>query len=119
MNTYRIIDEIKQISMEKLGAYCHVTVAREETNPELPILTKLSREDYIKTWGSFESDLFEFKMKTFNVKRKEFCYGGMWTAHLNLGTGVLKQCYCGAKIQNIFKEIDKPIPWEAIGNNCA
>lgn len=113
------IDEIQKISKERLGAYCHVTVAREETNPDLPILTSLSREEYVKTWESFDSNLFDFKMKTFNVKRKEFCYAGQWTAHLNLGTGILKQCYCGAVIQNLFEDINKPIRWEAIGNNCA
>lgn len=112
------IEEIQQICKERVGAYCHVTVAREETNPELPILTKLSRDEYLKTWGSFESDLFEFKMQTFNVKRKEFCYAGEWTAHLNLGTGVLKQCYCGAVIQNIFEDTEKPIKWEPLGCNC-
>ena len=57
-------------------------------------------------------------MSTFNVKRTEFCYGGVWTAHLNLGSGILKQCYCGAVIQNIFKDVKSPIKWAAIGNNC-
>lgn len=72
----------------------------------------------MKTWGSFDSDLFKFKMSTFNVKRKEFCYAGYWTATLNLDTGVLRQCYCGKYIQNIFKDLDKPIQWQAIGCHC-
>jgi len=113
------IDEIKKVSKERVGAYCHITVARDETNPALPILTELPREEYLNTWGSFDSDLFKFKMQTFNVKRREFCYAGEWTAHLNLGTGILKQCYCGAVIQNIFEDPFKPIRWEALGNNCA
>jgi len=113
------IEEIQQVSKERVGAYCHVTVAREETNPELPILTKLTREEYLDTWGAFDSNLFKFKMQTFDVKRHEFCYAGEWTAHLSLGTGILKQCYCGAVIQNIFEDPCKPICWEALGNNCA
>lgn len=113
------INEIKKISMERVGALCHVTVARKETDPKLPILTKLSREDYIKTWSAFDSDMFKFKMQTFNVKRKEFCCGGLWTAHLNLGTGVLRQCYCGAVIQNLFEDVNAPIQWAPIGNYCA
>lgn len=113
------IEEIQQVCKERVGAPCHVTVAREETNPELPILTKLSRAEYLKTWESFDSDLFNFKMQTFNVKRKEFCYAGEWTVHLNLGTGILKQCYCGAVIQNIFEEPEKPIKWQALGCNCS
>lgn len=116
--TIPYIDDIKKMCMEQVGALCHITVARKETDPELPILTDLSREDYIKTWGSFDSDLFKFKMSTFNVKRKEFCYAGYWTATLNLGTGILRQCYCGKYIQNIFKDIDKPIKWQAIGTHC-
>ena len=53
-----------------------------------------------------------------NVKRKEFCYAGYWTAMLNLDTGILRQCYCGKYIQNVFKGIDKPIKWQAIGEHC-
>lgn len=113
------IKEIQRVCKERVGAYCHVTVARDENDPELPILTSLSRDKYLKTWESFDSDLFKFKMQTFNVKRKEFCYAGEWTAHLNLGTGILKQCYCGAFIQNIFEDVSRPIKWEPIGCNCA
>lgn len=112
------IDEIKRISIERLGAPCHVTVARKETDPDLPILTELSRDDYLKIWGEFDSDLFKFKMQTFNVKRKEFCYAGDWVSYLNLGTGILKQCYCGRALQNIFDDPESPIQWEAIGANC-
>lgn len=116
--TIPFIPEIKEMCMKEVGAYCHITVARKETDPELPILTNLSREKYIETWGSFDSALFKFKMSTFNVKRKEFCYAGLWTATLNLGTGILRQCYCGKYIQNIFKDIDKPIKWQPIGSYC-
>ena len=112
------IDEIKRISVERLGAPCHITVARKETDPDLPILTELSREDYLKTWGEFDSELFKFKMQTFNVKRNEFCYAGDWVSYLNLGTGILKQCYCGTALQNIFDDPEAPIQWEAIGANC-
>ena len=57
-------------------------------------------------------------MQTFNVKRKEFCYAGDWVSYLNLGTGILKQCYCGTVLQNIFQDPEAPIKWEAIGTNC-
>ena len=116
--TIPYINDIKEMCMKEVGAYCHITVARKETDAKLPILTDLSRDEYQKVWGSFNSDLFKFKMSTFNVKRKEFCYAGQWTATLNLGTGILRQCYCGKFIQNIFKDIDKPIKWQAIGNHC-
>lgn len=112
------IEEIKSVCLEKMGALCHVTVARKETDPELPILTKLKKEEYCNIWGQFKSELFSFKMETFNVKRKEFCYAGEWTSYLNIGTGVLKQCYCGAVLQNIFNDPEEPIKWKPIGANC-
>ena len=116
--TIQYIDEIKEMCMKEVKALCHITVARKETDKDLPILTKYSREEYYKIWDTFDSDLFRLKMSTFNVKRKEFCYAGYWTATLNLGTGILRQCYCGKIIQNIFKDIDKPINWQAIGTHC-
>jgi len=115
--TIPYIDEIKAICTEKVNAFPHITVARK-MDSDLSILTNLSREEYKKTWGTFKSNLFDFKMTTFNVKRKEFCYAGQWTATLNLGTGILRRCYCGGVIQNIFKNVNKPIKWEAIGSNC-
>lgn len=112
------IDDIKEMCVREAGAYCHITVARDETDSSLPILTKLDRDEYYKTWNTFDSELFRFKMSTFYVKRKEFCYAGEWSATLNLGTGILRQCYCGKIIQNIFEDIDKPIKWQAIGKYC-
>ena len=112
------IDDIKQMCIQKVGALPHVTVARNERDKNLPILTGLSRDEYEKTWGTFESDLFHFKLSTFYKKRAEFCYAGSWSATLNLGTGLLRQCYCGKVIQNIFENVDRPIKWQPIGSNC-
>jgi len=117
--TIQYIPEIKEMCLKEVKALCHITVARKETDKNLPILTEYSEEEYYKIWDSFDSELFRFKMSTFNVKRNEFCYAGLWTATLNLGTGVLRQCYCGKIIQNIFKDVDKPINWQPIGNYCA
>ncbi len=109
------IDEIKQVCLDNVGAVCHVTVARDASKTAIPILTDLSKEEYIKTWGSFDSDMFRFKMSTFGVKRKEFCYAGDWTGYLNLVTGILKPCYYTYGGQNIFEYINKPIKFEAMG----
>ena len=35
-------------------------------------------------WKEFDSPLFEYKLSTFNVKRKEFCYAGAWMFTMNL-----------------------------------
>ncbi|MGL4393725.1 MAG: radical SAM protein [Brevinema sp.] len=112
------IEDIKKISMEKIGALPHITVARDHTREGLPILTKLSKEEYEKTWSVFDSKLFDYKLSVFNVRRKEFCYAGDWSLSLNIDSGELMSCYVGYKVCNIYDDISKPIPFEAIGCNC-
>lgn len=109
------IDDIKRISLEEVGALCHVTVARNDRVSEMPILTKLTRKDYKKIWSAFNSELFDFKLSVFGEKRTEFCYAGDWSACLDLGTGEMRQCYCSASVQNIFENVDVPIIFRAIG----
>ena len=87
------IDEIKEVCLKNLGALCHITVARDRTKPGIPILTSLSREEYIKVWGQFDSPLFDFKMRIFGEPRKEFCYNGLWGGRINLKNGSFSQCY--------------------------
>ena len=87
------IDEIKEVCLKNLGALCHISVAREESKPGIPILSALSREEYIKVWGQFDSPLFDFKMRIFGEPRKEFCYNGLWGGCINLATGSISQCY--------------------------
>lgn len=110
------IDEIKQKCQEYLGVNCHVTIGRDDTDPAIPIKTNLSREDYQKTWGDeFDSEMFRFKLSTYNQKREEFCYAGAWSGYLNIGTGQFTQCYASNYYQNIFKDLSKPVKFLAIG----
>ncbi|MDR0443436.1 MAG: radical SAM protein [Treponema sp.] len=115
------IDDIKKVCLENVGALCHVTVARDNTKPyELPIMTKLSREEYEKTWGDdFDTPMNHFKMQTFNVKRNEFCYAGAWSGYINIGSGSMTQCYASYYSQNIFEKIEKPIEFLPVGHNCS
>ena len=112
------IPKIMEICQKNVGANCHITVARRDDVPGVPILTNLSKKEYYDTWKIFDSKMFEYKMSTFNIKRKEFCYAGDWSILLNLGTGDAAQCYKSYYHQNIFKDISKPIKFEAIGCNC-
>jgi hypothetical protein len=112
------IEEIKIFCIKNFGAECHVTVARDNAKMELPILTDLSREDYHKTWASFNSALFEYKLSVFNAKQDKYCHGGELTSSLDLMTGDLKQCYSGDFIQNIYKNAKELIQWKAIGEQC-
>lgn len=112
------IDEIKKVCIENFGALCHLTVGRDDKSSDKHILTKLSFEEYRKIWGDFESDLFEFKLSTFEVQRKEFCYAGDWSLVVDLPSGETRKCYQTQKTFNIYEDINKPIDFEAVGNNC-
>lgn len=108
------IDELKSFSVKHFGALPHLTIARDDRTGH-DFLTKLSRQEYIDTWSSFDSNFWQFKMETFNVKREEYCYAGAWMLILNLETGTARQCYYSHYEQNIFDDLTKPIRWRPIG----
>jgi organic radical activating enzyme len=112
------IDDAISLCNKKVGAICHVTVARNERNPSLGILTEHSKDTYEEIWKKFQSDLFKFKMQVFGERRREFCYAGLWSGVLNLVTGEFKRCYRGDVLQNIFCDIDQPIRFSPIGKHC-
>lgn len=111
------IEEIKEICQERLGALCHVTVTRDEREAEYPLLTKLPREKFVETWKSFDSELFRFKESVFGVKRKEFCYAGLWSFNLNMANGDVMQCYKGKYLGNLYNS-EAPLQFCPVGNHC-
>lgn len=113
------IDELKQRCIDELGAAPHVTVARDETKGGIPILTDMSIEEYKKTWGVFESAMFEFKMSVWGKKVTNFCYAGCWGYFLEMKTGTLRQCcFTIQKQKDIFADVTKPIKKMPIGSHC-
>ena len=108
------IDEIKEFSLKNFGALPHITVARNENTKDREILTKLSKEEYGKVWSQFNSEMFNFKLSIFLVKRKEYCMAGKWSYFLDIGWGNLKQCYSYFEEKNIFED-NEPINLRAIG----
>lgn len=115
------IEEIRQLAIQEVGAPCHITIARDDVSPlkDKPILTKMSHEEFYRTWDVFNSEMFTFKRTIFGQKRKEFCYAGDWSFVLNLGTGFMQQCYCSFKTQQIFEDPEKPISFIPIGKQCS
>lgn len=112
------IEEIKALCKKEVGAYPQVAVTRDESVRPMKILTSLTNEQYYKYGELFHSNLFDFTYNNFNVKRHEFCYAGDWAGVLNLQTGWLSKCYANEEGQNIFKDLDEPIQFEAVGKNC-
>lgn len=110
----KYIDDIKNICMENLGAWCHVTMARDDRKKEIPVLSTHSKEEYVKIWSQFDSGMIEFKSKVFQQKRKEFCYAGDWSIYVNLFTGDIQKCYSSPIYGNLY-DFSKKIPFRAIG----
>lgn len=112
------IEEIKALSMEKLGAWPQVALTRNEQQEPFGIYTEGTEAEYMANAARFRSPLFDFTAKNFRVKRKEFCFAGDWSGTLNLQTGVLTKCYSEEEGIPIFDDPDAPIPFAAIGRGC-
>lgn len=109
-------DKIKQMCLDQVGALPHVTNARQTTNNDLKLLTKMSVAEYKKFWSDFDSDMFDVKIDSYYNKPDCFCYAGDWSVYLNAGTGIMHQCHFGEILSDdIFEDIDKPIPFKPIG----
>ena len=114
------LDEIERICIEKVGAKPQIAATRKEEKglQKIELYTNYTEEDYIEFGRKFESPLFQFTMKNFNVKRKEFCYAGDWSGILDLSTGIMRRCYNSYIYQDIFKNPKEKIRFMAIGNCC-
>ncbi|MDX9802316.1 MAG: radical SAM protein [Spirochaetia bacterium] len=112
------IDEIKEICNENFGALCHLTIPRDDSLPNKPIMSSMTKEQFISTWETFNSEQFEFKAKIFNEKRNEFCYAGLLSLYVFLDTGDFRQCYRTPLAGNIYRNIDQPLKLEPVGNHC-
>lgn len=114
------LDEIKEVCKKEIGAYPQIAATREEETGlrKIKLLTEHTAEEYYQLGSSFQSPLFDFTMKNFNVKRKEFCYAGDWTGQIDLATGIYRRCYCSYLRQDIFADPSEPIKFLAVGNGC-
>lgn len=112
-------EEIKRLCVEKAGAVCHVTVPRNDTTREHKILSKYTIEELVDKWKDFDSELLTFKKSIWEKPRCEYCYAGDWFFTVDLRTGSTAQCYEGNSLRfNIYENIDKKIPFKAVGNKC-
>lgn len=114
-----IIDEIKEFCEREFDFLPQLAATRnEDDGVNIKLYTKYTKDEYYNIGKEFKSPLFEYTMKNFMKKRKEFCYAGDWSFLLNLETGEMKKCYASRKSVNIFENPDKKINFSAIGANC-
>ena len=83
------LQEIEDICIERVGAKPQVAATRKEEKAlqKIELLTEHTEAEYQKYGDEFDSPLFRFTMRNFNVKRKEFCYAGDWAGNLDLSNG--------------------------------
>lgn len=116
------LDTIKKDCIEHIGAMPQVAATRDEISEkrhnEVTLYTEHTREEYVTAGQVMDSPLFDYTMKNFMVKRKEFCYAGRLSYVLNLSTGILKPCYCSFNYQNIYHDLSKPIKLYPVGHYC-
>ena len=108
------IDEIIDYSEKNFGAKPHLTVPRDDTNYNRPLITNYSINEYKKIWSVFDSPMLEFKLSNIGVKRDNGCLNGLLGCHINYQTGDAFKCYGHEYIGNIYQEIDKSLSWEKI-----
>lgn len=109
------IDEIKEFSMKNFGALPHITIARDDRTQGIEILSKLPKDEYYKIWGQFDSTMFNYKKTIFGKRQEEFCYAGIWSANIDLSTGIAKGCYCGRSLGDVFANPESDFPTFPVG----
>ncbi|WP_174255819.1 radical SAM protein [Clostridium butyricum] len=114
------LNEMEKICIEKIGARPQIAATRKESSglDKIELLTRYSKNQYVEFGEKFKSPLFNFTMKNFNIKRREFCYAGDWSAILDLSTGIMRRCYSSYIYQDIFKNPHEKIRFIAMGNCC-
>lgn len=107
--------EILEVCDKYLGSPCQLTIARDDMKKGIPVMSQRNLKSYCDFWSDFDSGMMKFKKSVFGVKRKEFCYAGMYSANIRLSNGDISKCYSSPIVGNIFENLDKPINFEAIG----
>lgn len=115
------IEEVKEYSLREFGALPHVLGGREETvKGKYPKYeTKLDDNEFHNIWGAFQSPLFNFQDTEYlTPHNNDFCYAGVFTGTFDMSTGDFSACPGNRKVTNFFDDIDSPIQFLPVGNNC-
>ena len=118
------IPKIMRVFKEEMnGALPHISVARDTTSAELKLLSKMSKEDYRKTWSVFDSKKFDYKIEEFLKPHKEYCFAGNLSFSLDLATGNCRMCDGAPNpnlmdFYNLYDNCSELVPFVEIGNKC-
>lgn len=112
-----LLEEIKEFSMKHFGAWPHITIARDDTQKDIPIYTQLSSDKYFEIWSQFNSKQFEVKWNYFG-KFIDNCYAGKSTLNINLRTGDVSKCLGQPRVGNIYMREFQLLEYEAVKNQC-
>ena len=112
-----LIDEIKKYTSTEFGALPHITIARDDTKADIPILTKLPLDEYYDIWKDFESELFEVKWKYY-AKHIINCDAGVSSLYINLINGDIMKCLRQTVVGNLYDISRTRINYDRVGNHC-
>lgn len=100
------------------GAMPHITFTRDSQKEGLDLLSEYSLEEYIQTWKTFDSDLFDLKSHLYKRKICEYCYAGNWSYRINIVNGNIQSCYQQQLKGTIFDKDYKYLPIMPVGYKC-
>ena len=109
--------EISNYCLSEFGYLPQVALTRSEGNG-FSIYSSYSFEEYKSYGNMYDSPLFDYTCRHFNIKRKEFCHAGDNSFSLDLSNGDLRRCYNEDPFMNLFDESIKVIPCLPIGKHC-
>lgn len=97
------IDEIKNYCFKNFGALPQLSMPRDETIPEVKLLSKFSKKEFARIWEDFYSEEFRFKVKMWEKPVKDFCYAGKISCFVIVNTGEMLTCPKSKIIGNFFE----------------
>jgi organic radical activating enzyme len=109
------MEEVKTICLEKMGLLPNIGFAHDAKSG-WKLYSSITPEDIACIEKLF--DMPQAKSSKHNIYddlAKDFCYIGDWGFIFNLETGTISACFDSPTMQNIVKDISKPIKFEAIG----